>query len=94
MEVPPSTQTVAVVWCNLDSTEQLVEEVRHAVVVQLDTNDTTQVGIHQLHDYVAEVRGKGGRLENRDREHSIIRILKQTWKALALFLAPSTLSHV
>ena len=54
------TQTVAVAWCNLASTEQLVEEVRHAVVVQLYTNDTTQVCIHQLHDYVAEVRGKGG----------------------------------
>ena len=37
----------------LDATEQLVEKVRHSVVVQLNTNDTTQVSIHQLHHDIA-----------------------------------------
>ena len=37
----------------LDATEQLVEKVGHSVVVQLNTNDTTQVSIHQLHHNVA-----------------------------------------
>ena len=41
----------------LDAAEQLVEEVGHSVVVQLDADDTTQVGIHQLHHYVAAGRG-------------------------------------
>ena len=42
-----------------DPTQQLVEEVGHSVVVQLDTDDPTQVGIHQLHHNVAV--GGGGR---------------------------------
>ena len=41
----------------LDAAQQLVEEVRHSVVVQLDADDTTQVGVHQLHHYVAAGKG-------------------------------------
>ena len=43
---------------HLDSTQELVEEIGHAIVIQLNANDTTQVGIHQLHHYVAEEVGR------------------------------------
>ena len=37
---------------HLHPAEQLVEEVRHSVVVQLYTDHPTQVSVHQLHHYV------------------------------------------
>ena len=44
----------------LQSTEELVEEVRDAVVVQLEANNTGQVGVHRLHDDVSVREGRGG----------------------------------
>ena len=49
----------------LQSTEELVEEVGDAVVVQFKANHTRQVGVHCLHHYVSvrggERRGGGER---------------------------------
>ena len=48
----------------LDATEQLVEEVGHSVVVQLNSNHPTEIGIHQLHHNVTEEKGKNGHIRN------------------------------
>ena len=37
----------------LDATEHLVEEVGHALVVEVHLDDLTQVGVHQLHHQVS-----------------------------------------
>ena len=63
--IDESHVTVALaVYMYLDSTEQLVEEVGHPVVVQLDPNDTAQVSIHQIHHNVAmgACEGEGERV--------------------------------
>ena len=44
---------------NLDATEQLIQKVRHSIVIQLDTNNSTQVGIHQLHDNISVKKREG-----------------------------------
>ena len=51
----------------LQSTEELVEQVGDAVVVQFEANHTRQVGIHCLHHYVS-ARGGEGRGRERGGE--------------------------
>lgn len=41
-----------------DTAQHLVKQVGHSLVVELHLNHLAQVGIHQLHDEIAERRGE------------------------------------
>ena len=36
----------------LDTTEELIQEVRHAFVIEVHLDDLTQVGVHQFHHQI------------------------------------------
>lgn len=63
----------------LDATEELVEEVGHALVIEVHLDDLAQVGVHQLHHQVdvgkllkRPLRCKGIQQANHLQAHTLL----------------------
>lgn len=76
-------------WVQMfDTAQHLVEQVGHSLVVELHLNHLAQVGVHQLHDEIAERRGEINFWFNQSADWIIStlsnigakRIISQKWR--------------